>query len=134
LKNAAHASESGRSSESGTNRLADAATTIVENYYRDLLPAARHGAAFPIQRDFEIKIKVLVQELSPQDTYLFLSHVDAARNAMAAEYEANPDALRRRLGISNHIAYAEPVVTVQGLPWGLILLLAAIFIFVMAMR
>ena len=114
--------------------MADAAIMIVENYYRDLLPAARHGAAIPIQRDFEIKLKVFARELSPEDAEAFLSLVDKARDAMAAEYEANPDVLRRRLGISNHIAYAEPVVTVQGSPWGLILLLAAIFIFVMAMR
>jgi hypothetical protein len=77
-------------------------TGMVEDYWRSRISAAQHGGVQSILESvavFEKRIAQVAAALPPIEGAAFLQAVDADREKLLAEYEANPIAFKQRLGI-----------------------------------
>jgi hypothetical protein len=75
---------------------------LVEDYWRTLIPATQAGGAaqfMQVSQEFETRINATAAALDPVEGAAFLQAVDAERQSIASEYEANPAAVKRRLGV-----------------------------------
>ncbi|HWA70234.1 MAG TPA: hypothetical protein VG821_10440 [Rhizomicrobium sp.] len=76
---------------------------LVEDYYRTLIPAMQTGgiSAFnDVSSRFEERIRQTAALMPPLESASFSQIVDAERERLMADYQTDPIALKRRLGIS----------------------------------
>jgi hypothetical protein len=97
---------------------------LVEDYWRTFIPLAQSGntgQASDARRRFELRIEEIAALLPARDSTAFLAAVDAERNALLNEYESNPVALKRRLGIAQGVdasrASLAPAQTAMSQAW-----------------
>lgn len=78
-------------------------TSLVEDYWRTIIPAARAGgskASSEAGDRFEERVNQIAASLEPMEAAAFTQHLEAERERLMSEYQADPVALKRRLGIS----------------------------------
>ena len=76
---------------------------MVEDYWRAVIPAMQGGdqqTVLEIAQRFEARVDATAKLLPPVEAAAFQQAVDTARERVVAEYQANPTALKRRLGIA----------------------------------
>lgn len=77
-------------------------TGMVEDYWRSRTIATQIGgmaASMEVAERFELRIAETAKLLPPLESAAFLQTVDAERDGIMAEYQADPIAFKRRLGI-----------------------------------
>ena len=75
---------------------------MVEDYWRIVIPAMQTGGAdafADVSSRFEERIKQTAALLPPVEAAAFSQTIDAEREKLIQEYQANPVALKKRLGI-----------------------------------
>jgi hypothetical protein len=78
-------------------------TGMVEDYYRAFIAALQNGgvaAATEASQRFEQRIQQTAEFMEPVESAAFLQMLDAERERMIGEYQQDPVALKRRLGIA----------------------------------
>jgi hypothetical protein len=76
---------------------------MVEDYWRGLISAMHNGgqeAAAEVSVRFEDRVQQTAALLEPLDAAAFLQTVEAERESLVAEYNANPGGLKQRLGLA----------------------------------
>lgn len=76
-------------------------TGMVEDYWRAVIPASQSdpSAAIGVTKRFEERVEETARLLQPVEAAAFRQAVDAERERLLQEYQANPAALKRRLGV-----------------------------------
>jgi hypothetical protein len=80
-----------------------AVTGLVEDYWRTIITATQASGAsamLEISQRFEQRVDETANLMEPIDRAVFLQTVEAERERMMAEYNANPVAFKKRLGVA----------------------------------
>lgn len=75
---------------------------LVEDYWRTLIPALQSGGshlAVEIGQRFETRVDETAALLEPVERAAFMQSIEAERERLVGEYQADPVALKRRLGV-----------------------------------
>lgn len=85
-------------------------TGMVEDYWRAVIPASQSdpSAAIGVTKKFEERVEETARLLQPVEAAAFRQAVDAERERLLQEYQANPAALKRRLGVPLGVDAAPP--------------------------
>jgi hypothetical protein len=74
---------------------------MVEDFWRAMIPAMQNGGSVQeIGQRFEENVQTAAAQLPPIEGAAFIQAIEAEREKMIAEYQANPAALKRRLGLA----------------------------------
>lgn len=84
---------------------------MVEDYWRAFIPAMQTGgaeAAFEVTQRFEERIEQTASLMGPLEAAAFRQAVEAEREQLMQEYQADPVRLKTRLGLSLGVDAPEP--------------------------